>query len=167
MERCYSELIKLPTLEERFEYCKLGAGVGDTTFGYERYMNQIFYKSYEWREVKRKVILRDNGCELGVSDYPITGKIIVHHLNPLTVEDIEQHTRHLIDPEFLISVSMLTHNAIHYGDADLLPQDYNPRTPNDTCPWKKGKSNEQIQQTEIQPYVCRDSRTGRKVLISI
>lgn len=166
MERCYSELIALPSLQERYDYCKLGQGVSDETFGYERYLNQVFYKSYEWREVKRKVILRDNGCEFGLKDYPIMGRIIVHHLIPLTVDDILNHTRHLIDPEYLISVSHLTHNAIHYGSADILPQDYKPRTPNDTCLWKKG-SNDEKQQAEIQSYVCRDSRTGRKVVISI
>lgn len=164
MERCYSDILKLPTLKERFDYCMLGQGVADETFGYERYLNQVFYKSYEWREIKRKVILRDDGCEFGLKDYPIVGRIIVHHLNPLTVSDIENRSRHLLDPEFLVTVSMLTHNAIHYGTAELLPQDYTPRTPNDTCPWKKGRGDEE--QT-IQPYVCRDARSGRKVLISI
>lgn len=166
MERCYSELIALPSLQERYDYCKLGQGVSDETFGYERYMNQVFYKSYEWREVKRKVILRDNGCEFGLKDYPIMGRIIVHHLNPLTVDDILNRTKHLLDPEYLISVSHLTHNAIHYGSADILPQDYIPRTPNDTCLWKKGNNDGKLQE-EIQSYVCRDSRTGRKVVISI
>lgn len=166
MERCYSDLIKLDSLKDRYEYCRIGQGVADETFGYERFLNQVFYKSYEWREVKRKVIIRDNGCEFGLKDYPILGQLIVHHLNPLTVEDITQRTRHLLDPEYLITVSYNTHNAIHYGSADLLPQDYIPRTPNDTCLWKKGKSDEE-QQAEIQSYVCRDARSGRKVVISI
>lgn len=163
MDRCYSELIKYDNVEDRFEYCKLGQGVADETFGYERYLNQVFYRSYEWREIKRKVILRDNGCELGVKDYPIMGRIIVHHLNPLTVYDIENRTKHLLDPEYLISVSLLTHNAIHYGTKELLPQDYIPRTPDDTCLWKRGVTNEK----EIRSYVCTDSRTKRKVVISI
>ena len=165
MERCYSEMIKLPTLQERFDYCMLGQGVADETFGYERYLNQVFYKSYAWREVKRKVILRDNGCEFGLKDNPIMGRVIVHHLNPLTVNDIQNNTKYLLDPEYLVCVSMLTHNAIHYGTAELLPKDYIPRTPNDTCLWKRGNDNGQ--QEKIQSYVCTDSRTGRKVRVSI
>lgn len=163
MIRCYSEMIKFPTMKERFEYCKLSQAVGDETFGYERYMNQVFYRSYEWRKIKREVILRDNGCEFGLSDYPIPGKIIVHHLNPLTQDDIITGSKYLLDPEYLICVSHLTHNAIHYGTDELLPKDYIARSPNDTVPWKKGDNDEEA----IQQYICTDSRRGRKVLISI
>lgn len=164
MIRSYSEMIKFPTLQERFDYCALGQNVGDQTFGYERYMNQVFYRSYEWRKIKRTVILRDNGCEFGLPDYPIGGKIVVHHLNPLTADDILTGSDYLRDPEYLVCVSLLTHNAIHFGTAELLPQEYIPRSPDDTCPWKKG---EKDVKKEIQQYVCTDARRGRKVLISI
>lgn len=163
MIRTYTDLQKLQTLDDRFEYCKLGGGVGKETFGYERYMNQIFYKSREWLRVKRDVMVRDNGCEFGLKDYPIGGQIIVHHLNPLTKRDIEEQTEYLLNPEYLISVSLLTHNAIHYGSRDLLPTDYIPRSKDDTCIWMKGIKNEK----EIQQHVYTDARSGKRVVVGI
>lgn len=135
--RRYSELILLPSFEERFEYLKLGSKVGADTFGFDRWQNQAFYNSPEWKRVRDKVIIRDNGCDLGIVDREIGQHVIIHHMNPITVEDIRLGTNVLLNPEFLICVSHETHNAIHYGDADLLPKDFIPRLPNDTCPWKK------------------------------
>lgn len=135
--RTYTELQKLRTFEERFEYLKLNGVVGDRTFGGNRWMNQIFYQQIpEWKEARRKVIVRDLGCELGLADYPIRGRIIVHHMNPISKEDISERSEIVLDPEYLICVSQLTHDAIHYGDADLLPKKYEERKPGDTCPWK-------------------------------
>lgn len=135
--RTYTELQKLKTFEERFEYLKLNGVVGDRTFGGNRWMNQIFYQQIpEWKEARRKVIVRDLGCELGLADYPIQGRIIVHHMNPISKEDISERSEIVLDPEYLICVSQLTHDAIHYGDADLLPKKYEERKPGDTCPWK-------------------------------
>lgn len=135
--RTYTELQKLKTFEERFEYLKLNGVVGDRTFGGNRWMNQIFYQQIpEWKEARRKVIVRDLGCELGLADYPIRGRIIVHHMNPISKEDISERSEIVLDPEYLICVSQLTHDAIHYGDADLLPKKYEERKPGDTCPWK-------------------------------
>lgn len=135
--RRYSELILLPSFEERFEYLKLGSKVGADTFGFDRWQNQAFYNSPEWKRVRDKVIIRDNGCDLGIVDREIGQHVIIHHMNPITVEDIRLGTNVLLNPEFLICVSHETHNAIHYGDADLLPKDFIPRSPNDTCPWKR------------------------------
>lgn len=135
--RRYSELILLPSFEERFEYLKLGGKVGANTFGFDRWQNQAFYRSAEWLRVRDKVIIRDNGCDLGIADRDIGRRIIIHHMNPITVEDIRLAADALLNPEFLICVSHETHNAIHYGDADLLPKDFIPRSPNDTCPWKR------------------------------
>lgn len=135
--RRYSELILLPSFEERFEYLKLGSKVGANTFGFDRWQNQAFYRSAEWLRVRDKVIIRDNGCDLGIADRDIGRRIIIHHMNPITVEDIRLAADALLNPEFLICVSHETHNAIHYGDADLLPKDFIPRSPNDTCPWKR------------------------------
>lgn len=135
--RTYTELQKLKTFEERFEYLKLNGVVGDRTFGGSRWVNQIFYQQIpEWKEARRKVIVRDLGCELGLADYPIQGRIIVHHMNPISKEDISERSEIVLDPEYLICVSQLTHDAIHYGDADLLPKKYEERKPGDTCPWK-------------------------------
>lgn len=135
--RSYSELVLLPSFEERFEYLKLGGKVGVDTFGFDRYQNQAFYNSREWRLVRDKVIIRDNGCDLGIFDREIGGRIIIHHMNPITVEDIRLATDILLNPEFLICVSHDTHNAIHYGDSELLPKPPIERKPNDTCPWKR------------------------------
>lgn len=136
--RTYSELIRLPTFEERFEYLKLGGKVGKDTFGFDRIFNQKFYTSKEWKRVRDFVIIRDNGCDLAHEDHIIYGsKILIHHMNPITLEDIENNTDILLNPEYLITTIHNTHNAIHYGDANLLPKDPIERTKNDTCPWKK------------------------------
>lgn len=136
--RTYTELIQLATFEERFEYLKLGAKVGADVFGFERMFNQAFYRSTEWRQVRDAVIVRDCGCDLGVKDRPIYGRIIVHHINPITTKDLQEASRLILDPEFLISVSEDTHNAIHFGDGGYLER-FNEieRKPNDTAPWKQ------------------------------
>lgn len=138
MIKTYSELIKLPTFEERFEYLKLKGKVGFETFGYDRYLNQNFYKSSLWRSVRNRVINRDMGRDLGVEGYEIYGKIIIHHMNPITVDDIEESSIYLMNPEYLICVSNDTHQAIHYGNINLLAErNIVERFPNDTCPWKQ------------------------------
>ena len=134
--RTYSELITLPTFEERFNYLKLKGQVGKDTFGFDRWLNQIFYRDPEWKSVRDYVIVRDNGCDLGVDGYEINGRILVHHMNPISKEDILERSKYLLDPEFLISTVHNTHNAIHYGDEDLLIKTPIERTKNDTCPWK-------------------------------
>lgn len=137
MIRTYSELIKLPTFFERFRYLKLSADVGVDTFGYDRYLNQQFYKSATWRQLRSQIITRDMGCDLAHPDFEIGGSIIVHHLNPITKSDVLEHSDYLLDPEFLVCVSDNTHKAIHYGDESLL-LDTEPviREPFDTCPWR-------------------------------
>lgn len=115
MIRTYSELVSFNSFEERFEYLKLCAAVGEETFGFDRYLNQLFYRSLLWKKVREEVILRDNGCDLGVLDNPIKGKIIVHHMNPVEVVDFRTPSQELLNPEYLISVSLMTHNALHYG----------------------------------------------------
>ena len=135
MIRTYSDLILLPTIEERFEYLKLSGVVGNETFGFDRYLNQILYKCLEWRKTRRDVIIRDNGCDLGIEDYPISGIIIVHHMNPVTVEDIINNNPIIFDKDMLISTSDRTHKAIHYSNDSLLPKPFVERRPNDTCPW--------------------------------
>lgn len=134
--KTYSELIRLATFEERFRYLRLSGGVGYETFGFDRYLNQKFYASTEWKRVRDAVILRDNGCDLGVSDRIIGGKVLIHHMNPLTRDDILNRNDKLMNPEFLICVSHATHNAIHYGSEDLLVTTPPERKPNDTCPWR-------------------------------
>lgn len=134
--KTYSELVTLPTFEERYEYLKLGGTIGEETFGFDRYINQIFYRSKEWKEVRNLVIVRDNGCDLGVSDREICGRIYIHHMNPIGLEDIESKSDLLLNPEYLICVTHNTHNAIHYGDSSLLVTAPIERTPNDTCPWR-------------------------------
>lgn len=134
--KSYSELQKLKTFEERFNYLKLSGTVGKETFGYDRILNQMLYKSPKWRRTRDKVIIRDNGCDLGVEGRNIYGRIIVHHINPITVEDILNERPEVYDPEYLISTSDLTHNAIHYSDENILVKDPVERTKNDTCPWK-------------------------------
>lgn len=134
--RTYSELIKLPTFEERFAYLRLDGEVGATTFGSDRYLNQLFYRSAEWRKIRDFVIVRDNACDLAVEGYDLAGLILIHHMNPISVEDILRHSAFLIDPEFLICTSNPTHNAIHYGSEALLPRGPVERIQNDTCPWK-------------------------------
>lgn len=134
--KTYSELITLPTFEERFEYLRLDGSVGEQTFGFDRYINQLFYQSAEWKRIRDFVIIRDNGCDLGVEDHDITGKILIHHMNPITINDIQARSEFLLNPEYLISTTHLTHNAIHYGDERLLPKGPIERTKYDTCPWR-------------------------------
>lgn len=135
--RTYSELILLPTLEERFEYLKLDGKVGEELFGYARYLNQVFYHSERWKDAKSEVILRDGGYDLGVRGWKIIGNIYVHHMNPVTLEQLKADDPCLYDPENLISCSFKTHQAITYGSKALIPQPLIIRRPNDTCPWKK------------------------------
>lgn len=120
--RCYSELIKIPTFEERFRYLKLNGVVGDSTFGFDRYLNQNFYRLPEWKKIRREVIVRDNGCDLAMDDREIPPgvKIIVHHMNPISIKDIQNKLDWILEPEFLICTTKITHDAIHYGSEDLL-----------------------------------------------
>lgn len=134
--RTYSDLIRLPTFEERFRYLKLDGLVGKDTFGFDRYLNQEFYRSKEWKEVRDFVIVRDNGCDLGMDGYEIVGRIYIHHMNPITVNDIVHSSDFLLNPDYLICVSHNTHNAVHYGDEDLLVTAPVERKKNDTCPWR-------------------------------
>ena len=134
--RTYSELITIPTFEERYKYLKIGGKVGEETFGFERYLNQEFYKSHEWQSIRRQVIVRDLGCDLGIEGREIHGKIIVHHMNPITIDDIVSASDFLLNPEYLICTLKSTHDAIHYGDESLLIKAPVERTKNDTCPWK-------------------------------
>ena len=137
MTKSYLEMIQLPTFEERYEYLKLGGLVGEETFGYDRYLNQVLYRSSEWKRFRRDIILRDNGCDLACDGYDIIGKILIHHINPITIDDIMNRSSCLFDPNNVISTSLNTHNAIHYGDAELLMTGPIERTKNDTCPWKQ------------------------------
>ena len=132
----YSELILLPTFEERYKYLQLNGVIGDETFGFDRYINQMFYRSQEWKQVRDYVIVRDNGCDLGIEGHEIRGKILIHHMNPIGIEDIQQVNKFLLDPEYLITTMLSTHNAIHYGDESLLITAPIERHKNDTCPWK-------------------------------
>ena len=134
--RTYSELIAFPTFEERFKYLQLNGQVGESTFGFDRYMNQVFYRSQKWKSIRDFVIIRDCGCDLGVEGYDIHGKIIIHHMNPLSMRDIETESDFLLNPDFLICTTHTTHNAIHYGDENLLVTAPIERTKNDTCPWR-------------------------------
>lgn len=136
MIRTYSELCKLKTFKERYNYLKLRGQVGKETFGFDRYLNQIIYKLPEWKSVRDKVIVRDCGCDLGMEGYEIGEKILVHHMNPITMDDVINHSQDIFNPEYLICVSHQTHNAIHYGDENQLILDPVERSPNDTCPWK-------------------------------
>lgn len=135
--RSYSELRHIRAFADRFEYLSLKGVVGEATFGFERYLNQGFYASSEWRRARRDVIARDLGCDLGIDGYEIHDRIYVHHMNPMTVDDIVHSRSHILDPEFLICVTHGTHNAIHYGDARLLPKGPIIRRPGDTVPWRK------------------------------
>ena len=135
--RCYSELVLLPTFEERYQYLRLGGGVGRETFGFDRYMNQFFYRSPEWRRIRDLVITRDEGCDLGIQGREIFGRIIIHHMNPIRPEDIRNRSELLLNPKYLITTVHGTHLAIHYGDEHLLLQEPIERRPNDTCPWKR------------------------------
>lgn len=135
MIRTYSELIEFNTFEQRFEYLSLKGEVGHETFGFDRWINQQFYTSRQWRQLRQKIIVRDNGCDLGVDGYEIHSRLLVHHMNPLVQSDIVHGTQYALDPEFLICVTHDTHNAIHYGDASLLAKPYEPRRPGDTKLW--------------------------------
>ena len=134
--RTYSDLITFPTFEERYEYLRLKGRVGEETFRFERYLNQVFYKSKEWRSIRDYVIARDNGCDLGMEGYEIRGQILIHHINPITKEDILQRRDVLLNPEYLITTVKNTHDAIHYGDINLLVTAPIERKKNDTCPWR-------------------------------
>lgn len=134
--RRYSEFSKLRTFEERYRYLRLDGVVGEDTFGFDRFINQIFYKSREWKAIRDHVIVRDNGCDLGVEGHEIYGRILIHHMNPISQKDIEARSRFLLDPEYLITTTHDTHNAIHYGDETLLMTAPVERIRNDTCPWR-------------------------------
>lgn len=135
--RIYSELIKLPTFKERFRYLKLNGKVAEETFGFDRYLNQQFYKSNEWLELRDRIIIRDCGCDLGIDDREIYKRIIIHHMNPITKYDIINRTDMLLNPEYLICTTKRTHDAIHYGDESILYDLPIERTKNDTCPWRR------------------------------
>lgn len=137
MIRTYSELSRLFTFEERFQYLKLGGSIGESTFGFDRYLNQVFYNSKMWKRVRDEVIFRDKGCDLGTEGHEIYGRVTIHHMNPITVQDIENESKFLMDPEYLITTIHSTHNAIHYGDESLLMTGPVERTKNDTCPWRR------------------------------
>lgn len=138
MIRTFSELSQLATFEERFRYLQLSGSVGKDTFGFDRYINQQFYRSREWKSIRDHVIVRDNGCDLGVEGYEIYGRIYIHHMNPIMLKDIKDSTEFLLNPEYLITTTLNTHNAIHYGNEDFISS-LNPieRSKNDTCPWRQ------------------------------
>lgn len=136
MMKTYSELITIPTFKERYEYLKLDGMVGVETFGFNRYLNQSFYRSKEWRDFRRDIIIRDQGCDLAHEEHPIRGLILIHHLNPITKEDIVLGKPCVLDPENAICTMKITHNAIHYGDYGIIPSGPIERKENDTCPWK-------------------------------
>ena len=135
--RTYSELILLPTLDERYQYLRLSGKVGQETFGFDRYLNQMFYKNPEWLAARDYVIIRDNGCDLAIPGREIHSKILVHHMNPITKDDILKRSKFLLDPEYLICTIKNTHDAIHYGDENLLFKEPIERSKNDTCPWRR------------------------------
>lgn len=136
LNRCYSDLKQLDSFVDRYKYLRIGGIIGESTFGFDRYLNQTLYKTKRWLKVRDDVIIRDDGCDLGIVDMPIKGIIIVHHMNPIQLEDIQEGRDWVFDPEYLICVSRNTHNAIHYGDESLLPKGFVDRRPGDTCPWK-------------------------------
>lgn len=134
--KTYSDLINMNSFEERLKYLLISGFVGETTFGFDRYLNQAFYRSAEWKTVRRNVILRDNGCDMGLADYPIGSKIIVHHMNPMTIDSLSGRDSDILNPEYLVCVSIATHNAIHYGRNAEIPNKIINRTFFDTCPWR-------------------------------
>ena len=136
IEKSYHELIQYNTFVDRYNYLKIGGRVGEETFGFDRYINQMLYRSRRWRRSRDEVIIRDNGCDLGIEGYDIIDQIIVHHINPITLEDIEEERDWIYDPEYLICCSKRTHNAIHFGDERLLPALPIERKKYDTCPWR-------------------------------
>lgn len=136
--KTYSELIAIPTFEQRYEYLRLGGTIGEETFGYDRWLNQVFYKTREWRDFRRNIIVRDMGCDLGISDREIHGTILIHHINPISINDIRnRRLEAILNPENAICTSHNTHNAIHYGDDSLLVKVPIARSRNDTCPWRQ------------------------------
>lgn len=137
MYRCYSDLIKIDNFEDRCKYLSLNGQVGKDTFGFDRYLNQALYTSPEWKKVRREVIIRDKSCDLAVEGYEIQRNVIIHHMNPITMDDIINHNPIIFDMENLICTTLKTHNAIHYGDMSFLTSNYIERYENDTCPWKK------------------------------
>ena len=137
MSKSYSELIRIPTFLERFRYLQIGGKVGADTFGHDRYLNQILYRTTEWKRFRNRIILRDQGYDLGCEGYEIFGKVLVHHINPITIEDILRRDHKILDPDNVISTCLDTHNAIHYGDESLLITDPIERKPNDTCLWRR------------------------------
>lgn len=134
--KTYSELAQLKTFKERYNYLRLAGAVGESTFGFDRYLNQVFYRSQQWKRIRDQVIIRDKGCDLGILGHEIFDKIIIHHMNPITIRDIEYETEFLLNPDYLICTTHNTHNAIHYGNESLLIDEPVIRTPYDTCPWK-------------------------------
>lgn len=134
--RTYTELMRLKTFDERFEYLKIGGKVGESTFGFDRYLNQVLYKSKHWLDVRDTVLIRDGGFDLAHKDYPIKGMIIVHHMNPLDIDDIVNGNPDIFNPEYLISTAKLTHDAVHFGDFSLIPQLPQERYQYDTSPWR-------------------------------
>lgn len=136
MIKCHRDLIQLESFIERYQYLKLHGKVGEDTFGLDRYVNQTLYKSHKWRRTRSQIIIRDNGCDLGVEGHELDNYIVVHHMNPITLEDIEEERDIIFDPENLICCSSRTHQAIHFGDEGLLPKDFVQRRPNDTCLWR-------------------------------
>lgn len=136
MIRTYLECMQLPTFQERYRYLQIGGRVGKETFGFDRYLNQMLYRTPEWKRFRRDMIVRDNGCDLGCEGYEIYGNILVHHINPITVDDVVNRASCIFDPNNVICTSLNTHNAIHYGDETLLITEPVVRKPNDTCPWK-------------------------------
>lgn len=136
-DRTYSELIKLHTFDERFNYLMLKGRVGIETFGYDRYLNQALYRSPDWKRVRDQIIIRDNGCDLGLEDYPISGNVLIHHINPITIDDVLNSNSDIFNPEYLICVSHKTHNALHYGYEEYPDSlKLTERKPNDTIPWR-------------------------------
>lgn len=135
--KCYSELITIPSFLDRYNYLKIGGKVGAETFGHDRYLNQILYRSRDWLDFRDVIIIRDNGCDLACEGFELYDRILVHHINPVTVEDVLRRDPKVFDPENVVSTCLNTHNAIHYGDASLLALLPPERTPNDTCPWRK------------------------------
>lgn len=155
--KTYSELVQLHTFKERYHYLKLGGFVGKETFGFDRFINQRFYRSGEWKKIRNHVIVRDNGCDLGIDGHEIYGKIIIHHMNPVTLDDVIKNSEFLMNPEYLISVSHVTHNAIHYGDENFIISPPAERTKNDTCPWKSKKGGygmEKVNEREMRDDDC-------------
>lgn len=140
MNLSYKEVILIPSFKDRYEYLRLGGKVGESTFGFDRYLNQLLYHDPEWKSFRRKIIMRDNGRDMAHPDFEIGGRIIVHHINPLTQEEVVDRNPIIFDPDNVICVSHYTHEAIHYGDSELLPKEPIERKPGDTCLWPRRTS---------------------------